>query len=77
MKFDICTEMPQRFYHRKVHNAHGVHGMAGMTLSYASSITEHINGVNVSECAFMSKDDFLSIQHFSLTKITSMLMLLC
>ena len=38
-------------------------GMAGMALSNASSIMLQMSGVNVSECVFMKKDDFLSIQY--------------
>ena len=38
------------------------YGMAVMALSNASSITLHTSGVNVSECVFMQKNDFLSIQ---------------
>jgi len=63
--YNICAEIQQRVYPRKVHKVHGRdrhYGMAGMAVSYASSITQQMSGVNVSECAFMSNDDFLSIQ---------------
>ena len=64
------------------------YGMAGLAWSNASSITLQTSDVNVSECVFMKKDDFLSIQYdcrlyvctfqcVSLVKITSKLMLLC
>ena len=64
------------------------YGMVGMALSNASPITLQKSGVNFSECLFMSKNDFLSIQFDCkfyictfycgiLVKITSKLMSLC
>jgi len=37
------------------------YGLAGFDLRVISNVTQDMSGVNVSKCAFTSKDDFLSI----------------
>jgi len=57
LRRNAAEDLPQ-----KVDNVHCTDWHHGISLSHASAITKHITGTNVSKCAFMSKEDFLSIK---------------